>query len=73
MSRALRVLLAWGFAPVAEGGRGLETVVWLANRGNWASRRLAWSVGFSFDGDAARLAEPPRRDGRRLGGDAAPR
>ncbi len=50
MARALRVLLAWGFAPAAEGGRGLETVVWLANRGNWASRRLAWSVGFSFDG-----------------------
>jgi RimJ/RimL family protein N-acetyltransferase len=50
MSRALRLLLAWGFTPETEGGRGLETVLWLANRGNWASRRLAWSVGFSFDG-----------------------
>jgi RimJ/RimL family protein N-acetyltransferase len=50
MSRALRLLLGWGFAPATEGGRALETVLWLANRGNWASRRLAWSVGFSFDG-----------------------
>ena len=50
MSRALRLLLTWGFTPVEEGGRGLQTVVWLANRGNWPSRRLAWSVGFTFDG-----------------------
>ncbi len=49
MSRALRVLLTWGFAPAADGGRDLETVIWLANRGNWASRRLAWSVGFTVD------------------------
>ena len=49
MSRALRLLLGWGFSPVSEGGRDLETVVWMANRGNWASRRLAWSVGFTFD------------------------
>ena len=67
MARALRLLLAWGFAPEAEGGRGLETVVWLANRGNWASRRLAWSVGFTFDGTlrgwlttAARWSTPGR-------------
>ena len=50
MSRAVRLLLGWGFSPAAEGGRSLETVIWLANRGNWASRRLAWSLGFSFDG-----------------------
>ncbi len=50
MSRALRLLLAWGFSPAADGGRDLRTVVWLANRGNWDSRRLAWSVGFSYDG-----------------------
>ena len=47
MERALRLLLAWGFS--AEG-RGLGTVVWYAYPGNWASRRLAWKVGFSFDG-----------------------
>jgi RimJ/RimL family protein N-acetyltransferase len=50
MSRALRLLLAWGFAPVEEGGRDLHVVTWLAHRGNWGSRRLAWSVGFSYDG-----------------------
>ncbi|MBV9831595.1 MAG: GNAT family N-acetyltransferase, partial [Marmoricola sp.] len=36
MSRALRLLLAWGCSPAAEGGRDVETVLWLANRGNWA-------------------------------------
>jgi RimJ/RimL family protein N-acetyltransferase len=50
LSRALRLLLTWGFSPVADGGLGLGVVVWMANRGNWGSRRLAWSVGFSFDG-----------------------
>lgn len=45
MERALRLLLDWGFAE-----RNVHTVVWLARRGNWASRRLAWRLGFSFDG-----------------------
>lgn len=45
MERALRLLLTWGFHE-----RGLETVVWWANRGNWASRKLAWRLGFSFEG-----------------------
>ena len=45
MERALRLLLTWGFEQ-----RGLETVVWWANDGNWASRKLAWRLGFSFDG-----------------------
>ncbi len=45
MERALRLLLEWGFAE-----RELQTVIWLARRGNWASRRLAWKLGFSFDG-----------------------
>jgi RimJ/RimL family protein N-acetyltransferase len=45
MERALRLLLAWGFEQ-----QGLRTVVWWANAGNWASRRLAWRLGFSFDG-----------------------
>ncbi|HEX7738316.1 MAG TPA: GNAT family N-acetyltransferase [Marmoricola sp.] len=47
MERALRLLLAWGFSPE---GRELATVVWYANEYNWASRKLAWKVGFSFDG-----------------------
>lgn len=45
MTRALRLLLDWGFAE-----RELRTVVWYAFVGNWPSRRLAQRVGFSFDG-----------------------
>ncbi|MGZ4437064.1 MAG: GNAT family N-acetyltransferase [Nocardioidaceae bacterium] len=45
ITRAVRLLLDWGFDE-----RGLQTVVWWANRGNWASRRLAWRLGFSCDG-----------------------
>jgi RimJ/RimL family protein N-acetyltransferase len=47
MERALRLLLDWGFSA---DGRGLGTVIWYAYPGNWPSRRLAWKVGFSFDG-----------------------
>ncbi|MFC6287752.1 GNAT family N-acetyltransferase [Nocardioides sp. GCM10027113] len=49
VERGLRLLLAWGFEE-----RDLHTVVWWANRGNWASRRLAWRLGFSFDGTVRR-------------------
>lgn len=45
MERALRLLLAWGFAE-----RGLEQISWEAMRGNWSSRRLAWKVGFRIEG-----------------------
>ncbi|MGD9960297.1 GNAT family N-acetyltransferase [Nocardioides sp.] len=45
MTSALRLLLDWGFAD-----RDLQTVIWWANRGNWASRKVAWRLGFSFDG-----------------------
>lgn len=43
--RACRLLLDWGF-----GERDVHTVVWRAHVGNWASRKLAWRLGFSFDG-----------------------
>lgn len=49
MERACRLLLDWSFTE-----RRLLTVVWWANRGNWASRRLAWRLGFSFDGTLSR-------------------
>jgi len=49
MERGLRLLLGWGFAD-----RGLDVVAWWANAGNWGSRRLAASVGFSFDGTVRR-------------------
>lgn len=29
---------------------GAATVTWRAGRGNWASRRVAWSAGFGLDG-----------------------
>lgn len=45
MERALRLLLTWGFEE-----RDLRTVIWWANRGNWASRKLSWRLGFSFEG-----------------------
>lgn len=45
MERALRLLLAWGFEEA-----GVRTVMWRAHRGNWASRRLAWKVGFRVEG-----------------------
>jgi RimJ/RimL family protein N-acetyltransferase len=69
MQRALRLLLAWGFEE-----RGIETVVWWANRGNWASRKLAWRLGFTFEG-APRHWLPHRGElldawvGTLLGGD----
>jgi RimJ/RimL family protein N-acetyltransferase len=54
VERALRLLLEWGFAPEQAGGRGLETVIWWANEGNWASRKVAWRLGFSFEGTVPR-------------------
>jgi len=48
--RAVTLLLDWGFTR-------FELVVWLAHVGNWASRRVAWATGFSFDGTIAKFAE----------------
>jgi len=45
MSRALRLLLTWGFTE-----RGLQVVHWRANVGNWPSRRVAWATGFRLEG-----------------------
>ncbi len=45
LERALRLALEWGFTEA-----GLHTVLWRAHRGNWASRRLAWKVGFRVEG-----------------------
>ncbi len=45
MTRAMRLLLAWGFAE-----RDVQMVVWYAHVGNWASRRLAWKIGFTYRG-----------------------
>ncbi len=45
MERAVRLLLEWGFTEQA-----LNTVAWKAKKGNWASRKLAWRLGFTLDG-----------------------
>jgi RimJ/RimL family protein N-acetyltransferase len=54
--RALRLLLEWGFAEM-----DLRTVIWWAHVGNWASRRLAWRLGFSVEG-TVRDWQPQRGD-----------
>lgn len=49
MTTAVHLLLDWGFAE-----RDLETVLWLANVGNFGSRRVAWKSGFAFGGTVRR-------------------
>lgn len=44
MTDAVRLLLEWGFAE-----QRLRTVIWWAHTGNWASRRVAWRLGFSCE------------------------
>lgn len=45
MEAALRLLVEWGFSR-----RHLSTIIWRADVGNWASRKLAWRLGFTLDG-----------------------
>ena len=58
MERALRLLLDWGFEE-----QGLHTVIWWAHVGNWASRRVAWRLGFSIEGTVRQWL--PQRGERR--------
>ena len=60
MTRALRLVLAWGFELP-----GLEVVHWRAQVGNWASRRVAGRCGFRMEGTVRGLLEQRgvRRDG----------
>jgi RimJ/RimL family protein N-acetyltransferase len=44
MSRAVRLVLDWGFRDA-----GIEVVHWRAQVGDWASRRVAWAAGFRVD------------------------
>ena len=59
MTRALRLILAWGF-----GLPGIEVVYWRAQVGNWASRRVAGRCGFRMEGTVRGLLEQrgERRD-----------
>ena len=54
MERAVRLLVDWGFAE--QRGR---VAVWRAHVGNWASRKLAWRLGFALEG-TIRAALPQR-------------
>ena len=51
-------------ADFAFDVRGIELLTWYAYVGNWASRRVAWANGFSFDGTVAafRVQRGQRRD-----------
>ena len=49
VERALRLLVEWGFAE-----QELDTIIWWANKGNWASRKVAWRLGFTFEGTLRR-------------------
>jgi RimJ/RimL family protein N-acetyltransferase len=48
-TRAVGLLLDYGFEQC-----GVETVIWYAERGNYASRRIAWKTGFTFGGTLRR-------------------
>lgn len=50
--RATRLLCRFGFEE-----RGCQVIRWHAFVGNWASRRIAWRLGFKFEGES-RLAIP---------------
>ena len=47
MTAALRRFVTWVLDP---DGLDRRSISWRARRGNWASRRVAWAAGFSFDG-----------------------
>lgn len=59
MRRAVGLVLDWGFQD-----RGVHVVQWRAHVGNWSSRRVAWSLGFSFGPTVSGLVEQrgERRD-----------
>jgi RimJ/RimL family protein N-acetyltransferase len=45
ITAAVSLLLDYGFSEL-----GLQTVIWMADVGNVASRRVAWKTGFTFGG-----------------------
>ena len=47
MSRAVGLVASHALEP---DGLGLARVLWYAHVGNWASRRVAWRLGFRFEG-----------------------
>jgi RimJ/RimL family protein N-acetyltransferase len=47
MTAAARLVAEYALDP---DGHGLQHLVWRAEVGNWASRRVAWQLGFAFSG-----------------------
>jgi RimJ/RimL family protein N-acetyltransferase len=54
MTTAVRLILDWAFQA-----QGLHTVIWRCNAGNYASWRVAWKNGFTFEG-TSRASLPQR-------------
>ena len=52
MTRAAVLAIGWGFAV---DGLGLRAMEWRAHVGNWASRRVAWRLGFRIEGTVRAL------------------
>ena len=50
MRAALRLIVEWGFTH-----QELTAIGWRAFEGNWASRKLAWRVGFLMEGTVRQL------------------
>ncbi len=50
MEAALRLLVEWGFTA-----QGLTAIGWRAFEGNWASRKVAWRLGFRIEGTVRQL------------------
>jgi RimJ/RimL family protein N-acetyltransferase len=47
MTVAARLVAEYAFDP---GGGAQERLIWRASVGNWASRKVAWRLGFTVDG-----------------------
>lgn len=50
-TEAARLVVDWALDP---DGLGLSVVTWVAYVGNWASRRVAWRLGFRVEGTLRR-------------------
>ena len=54
ITEAARLVVDWAVDPE---GLGLAVVRWRANVGNWPSRRVAWKLGFRFEGTLRRFGQ----------------
>ncbi|GAA1734437.1 GNAT family N-acetyltransferase [Isoptericola hypogeus] len=54
ITEAARIVVDWALDPE---GLELAVVRWRANVGNWASRRVAWKLGFRHEGTLRRFGQ----------------